>query len=78
MCVCEFNCHSLPPKFGQTALHEASKKGNVSMVEFLMANFNADLDAKDSVSQNLLKQFIISYNYGRTSLRQTLLRQIYA
>ena len=50
VCVCEFNCPSHPPKFGQTALHEASKKGNDSMVEFLMANFNADLDAKDSVS----------------------------
>ena len=40
------------PKLGQTALHEASTKGNVSMVEFLMRNFNANLDAKDAVSPN--------------------------
>ena len=41
----------LPLKLGQTALHEASEKGNVSMVEFLLANFNANLDAKDIVSE---------------------------
>ena len=34
----------------RTPLHEAATSGNTSMVEFLMANFNTNLDAKDLVS----------------------------
>lgn len=34
----------------RTVLHEAATNGNTGMVEFLMANFNANLDAKDLVS----------------------------
>ena len=34
----------------RTVLHEAATNGNTGMVEFLMANFNTNLDAKDLVS----------------------------
>lgn len=35
----------------RTALHEAATNGNTGMVEFLMANFNTNMDAKDVVSE---------------------------
>lgn len=34
----------------RTPLHEAALNGNTAMVEFLMANFNTNLEAKDLVS----------------------------
>ena len=35
----------------RTALHKAATSGNTGMVEFLMANFNTNMDAKDIVSE---------------------------
>ena len=41
------------PQNGLTALHKATAKGDIAMVEFLMAQVNPDITAKDIVSWNL-------------------------
>ena len=47
----------------RTPLHEAATSGNTSMVEFLMANFNTNLDAKDLVSWASIRSSSSRTNY---------------
>lgn len=42
--------HSCPVQLTMTALHEAAIIGKVDTVKFLVARFNADLEARDGVS----------------------------
>ena len=54
MCVCVCVCVSCVPmcsQEGQTALHVQAAKGNVSVVKFLIEQFNPDLDAFSQVGE---------------------------
>ena len=57
-----------------TPLHDAALNGNTAMVEFLMANFNTNLDAKDLVSyvHRLLLCSQLSSYCGCTAFRREL------
>ena len=56
----------------RTPLHDAALNGHTAMVEFLMANFNTNLDAKDHVSyvHRLLLCSQLSSWCGRTACRE--------